>query len=233
MSKILPIIITRFNSRRLKGKSLLKINGKTIIEIIAKQLSNIPGLQKVVVATSNTIDDNIIGSFCKKKKIKIFRGSLNNVAKRVYECAKKFNCDYILRLNADSPFIDQSLIKSAVRNITLTKKYVYHTNILRRTYPKGISLEIFNTKYLRRQINKYSNNKNYLEHISPLFLKDKEGLSIYKNYSISIKSKWKNSLTIDVKKDFIIIKTLIENINIFQRNFKWNKSLILLKYLRH
>ena len=44
--------------------------------------------------------------YLKKLNINIFRGSENNLIKRYYLAAKKYNLNYIVRLPADNPLPD-------------------------------------------------------------------------------------------------------------------------------
>ena len=47
----------------------------------------------IIVATSREKTDDKLLDFCKKKKIKIFRGSLNDIHKRTTDCIKYNNLD--------------------------------------------------------------------------------------------------------------------------------------------
>lgn len=230
--KILPVIITRYNSSRLPGKSLFKINNKTILELIFNQIIKIKELEEPVVAMSKNKTDDKIYYFCKKKNYKTFRGNLNNVARRILDVGIKFKCPYVLRLNADSPYIDLELVKSSINKKNFNK-YFYHSNIIKRSYPKGISLEIFNIEYLKKKILKNRNNKYALEHVSPLFLNDKKDYKLFKNYKLKNfrTINWTNNITIDTLNDFKKISKLLSRINILKKNFNWQNSKILLSYL--
>ena len=90
-NKTAAIIQARFNSTRLRGKVLKKINGITILEILIKRLKKVKNLDDVIVACSNNIDDVKIISLCKKLRINYFVGSEKNVLKRYLEAAKYYN----------------------------------------------------------------------------------------------------------------------------------------------
>ena len=81
------------------------------------------------------------------KKIKFYRGPLNNVAKRFYEILKK-DVRSFLRICGDSPLIDYKLIDKAITKFNW-KKHDLLTNIFPRSYPKGQSIEIINSRYIK------------------------------------------------------------------------------------
>ena len=91
--KIGAIIFFRMNSSRLPGKPLLKFADKTLIEIIYDRVLKVIELDEIIIATSEEASDDIIEELCKKLKIKIYRGSLNNVADRALNCALLYEMD--------------------------------------------------------------------------------------------------------------------------------------------
>ena len=102
--KVGIIVFARFSSKRLRGKALKKINKVHILEIILKRIFKVSEKIPVIVATSKNFSDNKIVSFCKAKKIKYFRGSLNNVLNRARDCCNKFGLDSFVRICADRPY---------------------------------------------------------------------------------------------------------------------------------
>ena len=88
--RIHAIIEARMSSKRLPGKVMLKIQNKYILDILINRVKKSNKINKIIVATSKNVKDDKIINFCKKKRINFFRGSENNVAKRVYDCVKKY-----------------------------------------------------------------------------------------------------------------------------------------------
>ena len=60
------IIQVRFNSKRLPGKALLKINDKTVLENIIERLKKSKSVKKIIVSTSNKKSDDPIVIFAKR-----------------------------------------------------------------------------------------------------------------------------------------------------------------------
>ena len=143
------IIQARFNSSRLKGKVMTKINGKFILEIIVKRLTrNNFSKRNIIIACTKNKEDNAIINFCKKNKIKYFVGSEKNVLKRYYFAAKKFNLKNIIRITSDCPCVDLKIVKK-IYDIFNKGKFDYVSNTINPTFPDGLDAEIFNFKSLK------------------------------------------------------------------------------------
>ena len=69
------------NSSRLPGKALLEISGRPLLGHVIDRAKKISKQYPLVIATSMSSDD-AIEKFAVSEKIKIFRGSLNNVLLR-------------------------------------------------------------------------------------------------------------------------------------------------------
>ena len=144
---MLCIIQARYSSKRLPGKVLKKLLGTTILKRVVQQVKKSKKISKIIIATSKHKTDKKIINFCNKNKIHCISGSLNNVFKRFYSIIIHENCRSFVRISADSPLIDPSLIDKAV---TIFKKNQYDivTNVFPRTFPKGFSVEVVNSKLI-------------------------------------------------------------------------------------
>ncbi len=69
---MIAIIQARYNSKRLFGKFLKKINQSSIASILINNLSKTKKIEKIIVATSLSKMDDKIYKFCKQKKNKLF-----------------------------------------------------------------------------------------------------------------------------------------------------------------
>ena len=82
------LVQARTGSQRLKNKILLKIQGKTILEILISRLKKCKNIHNLIIVTTKKSRDDIIVKICKKIKLITFRGSENNLINRYYKCAK-------------------------------------------------------------------------------------------------------------------------------------------------
>lgn len=196
---MLLIIQARFNSKRFRGKVLYPIYGKPIISHVISKVKKSKAVSQIVVATSKNKTDDILVKYLKKKKVKFFRGELNNVAKRALDVANKFNSRYFIRISADSPLIDYKIIDKAIKNLKKEKfkNYDIITNTFPRSFPKGQSVEIIKTKTLEKYLHRM--NKIDLEHITRYFYKNSKNFLI-KNFKLNSTKNF-IKLAIDTKND--------------------------------
>ena len=209
------IIQARMNSKRLPGKVLKSFKGISPLLLLCDKLNKINLLNSAILATTNLKSDNKIVDFCKKKKIKYFRGSNNYVLKRYYDCAKKFKIKNIVRLTADCPFLDLVLLKYMI-HIFFKKKlnYLSNTYPLPCKYPDGSDIEIFSFKILKKTFES-AILPSEKEHVTNLMYKNKSKKVMRIDNKLDISSY---RYTIDNKDDYKIFKFLI-------KNFDYNKIL--------
>ena len=199
---MIVIIQARSNSKRFKNKVLYKIYNKPIIWHVISKIKKSKNVKKIIVATSDKKTDDKLIKYLKSIKIDYFRGSLNNVAKRLCDAAEKNKANFFMRISADSPMIDTAIIDKALKIFnSQKKKYDIITNVFPRSYPKGQSVEIIKTSKLRNFLNKF--NKDQKEHVTRYFYKNYKKFMI-KNFT-SIKNKTKIKLSIDTKNDLKLI----------------------------
>jgi spore coat polysaccharide biosynthesis protein SpsF len=198
--KIGAIIFFRMNSSRLPGKPLLKFEEKTLIELIYDRVLKIKGLDEIVIATSEEVLDNQIVIECKNLNIKVYRGSLNNVADRALQCALLNKMDYFVRICGDRPFFDYELINRQIRTIC-DFDYDIVTNCFPKTYPKGMDSEIISTKILRDYIT-FFDDKEENEHLTKYFYTHHSKFKIF-NYKLNSNENLSNfSLAVDDEEDY-------------------------------
>ena len=110
---MLVIIQARTSSKRFKDKVLFNIYGKPLILHVIEKIKKSNKID-IIVSTSKKKEDDTLVKLLLKNKIKFFRGSLNNVAKRLYETAISKDQKFFLRVSADSPLIDFQIINKII-----------------------------------------------------------------------------------------------------------------------
>ena len=224
MKNIKCVIEARMGSKRLPGKSMMNLfnNYKVIDYTIQSALnSNYLSSKNIYLLTSKNLDNLKLIKYVKKNyKIKIIAGSENNVFSRYY-FLKRFNSAKILRLTADNPLVDPFLIDYSLKffennNIDyLTSRAMFHSKRwkVKSDFPRGISLEIFKSKKLFQNENKFDKTNFH----SPTWFfynklfKDK--ICKLKSFGAYKQIKKKLSFTIDTKSDYNFVKNFIKKNN--------------------
>jgi glutamate-1-semialdehyde 2,1-aminomutase len=108
------IIQARMTSSRLPGKVLLTLAGSPVLEHVARRLATCRMVDEVVVATSDHAADDPIQAFCDARDISCFRGSMEDVLDRHVQAARQFAADYVVRITADCPVFDGTVVDALV-----------------------------------------------------------------------------------------------------------------------
>jgi spore coat polysaccharide biosynthesis protein SpsF len=226
------IIQARISSSRLPAKVMLSVCDKPLLIHLVERIKKSKIINKVIVATSSESEDELIYHVCKKKKIDVFKGSLNNLLNRYYYCAKKFKSDIIVRITSDCPLMDVNLIDKMLSNY-LEKPVDYLSNIHPPTYPDGFDVEIFPFKILKK-IMRFSKKEYEKEHVTP-YLWDNPHLFNLMNYS-----EFKNDelykkyrLTLDFKEDFYVISKIYNSLYFKNNFFSLNDVVKFIKKNQH
>lgn len=210
------ILQVRMSSQRFPGKVLHKVYGKPILQYLLERLERCRGLDTIVVATSTDKTDLPIVGFCKGYGVTCYRGPLLNVAKRFKEVLDRYKFDVFVRVNGDSPLLDHHLIEKGVY-IFLNGDYELVTNVSRRTYPIGQSVEImradtFCTAYELMQ------GDDELEHVTRFFYKNMDKYKIFNFESGNDYSGIK--LSIDTREDLNTFKGIVSKMKKPQWEYK-------------
>ncbi len=216
------IIQARSGSKRLPKKIFKKIGNKTVIEHVIDRVKSTKFRKKIIVATTKNKNDRHIFKITKLKSCLFFAGDNKNVLRRFYFASKKFHLKHIIRVSADSPFLDPTIIEKVYR-IYVKKKHDYVSNIVNPTFPKGMSCEIFSFKTLELA---YKNSKtNYeKEHVTPFIIKKPKVFKI-KNFSTKLRVR-KKRFSIDYKSDLIFLRNLYIKIRKSKKNAFSYKRLV-------
>ena len=166
----MPVVIqARMGSKRLPGKVLRPICGKPLLEYLLERLDQCESIQ-TVVATSTQSHDDPIAEYCRHRQVTCMRGSENDVADRFLCCAQQFGFDKFVRLSADSPLLDVTIVDRCVLRFSESRCELA-TNVMPRSFPKGQSAEVLRTSSLSRAY-KMMHDAEDLEHVTKFFYKN-------------------------------------------------------------
>lgn len=143
------VVFGRMDSRRLPGKMLRRIAGRTLLNHVIDRARGIPGNLPLAVATSERPVDDAIVRACEREGVAVFRGPAEDVAARAVACAEVHGFGAFVRLCGDSPFYDGVLAGETAAMHARTNADV-STNVFPRSFPPGVSVEVVKTDALRR-----------------------------------------------------------------------------------
>ena len=169
--RTVAIIQARMGSTRLPGKVLTEISGKTMLQRVVERTSAAKSVDEVVVATTNEKEDDTLVNYLKNEGIcDIFRGSVDDVLSRYYECAKLHKADIIVRVTADDPLKDPQIIDQAIELLNEDPMLDYCSNTIEPSYPEGLDIEVVRLSALERAHNE-AQLASEREHVTPYIWK--------------------------------------------------------------
>ena len=201
---ILGILQARLTSLRMPMKVLKPILNKPMLLHQIERLQHSSLIDKLVVATSIAGPDDIIEKMCLDNNIEIFRGDLDNVLDRFYQCAKLYNPKYIVRLTGDCPLTDWQVIDKMIQ-FCLNGKFDFVKTSLK--FPDGLDAEIISMKALiDSKFNAALPSER--EHVTQYIINrpEKYNNSVF-DYDKDLSNlRW----TVDEPEDFILVKKIYQ-----------------------
>ena len=220
---ILAVMQARCSSNRLPGKVLKPILGRPMILYEIERLAK-SKVDKAVLATSIEASDDKLASVVSEAGWDVYRGNLNDVLDRYYQCAKVYQPDHVLRVTGDCPFLDWQVIDKVIEQ-HLTEENDYTSNTLEYKYPDGLDAEIMSFSALEQAWHE-ARLASEREHVT-LYLKNhpekiKQG-SVVCEQDLS-RMRW----TVDEPEDFEFASLVYEHFEKVQPFFLMEDVLVLL-----
>ncbi len=203
-------IQARMGSERLPGKVLKTVLAKPLLAYMIERLKHIQQLAKIIVVTTIDRTDDPIVSLAQELGVSYYRGSENNVLSRVLSAAQAHHIDVILQTTGDCPLMDPSESEKVLTKF-LQQDYDFVSNVLIRTYPRGMESQIFSRKTLEK-INKLTKDPIHQEHVSNFIYTNPELFKLgVITADVALQKPWLR-LTVDTEEDFNLVKTIIEKL---------------------
>jgi len=204
------IIVCRLDSKRLPGKVLRTARGKPLLWYIISQCQELKIPENnIIVATSARKLDDPIADYCEQENVRVFRGSADDVADRIIKCSMANKLKYFIRVNADSPFLEPSLINHAC-DVATSSDYEIVTNLYPRTFPYGVSIELVRTDVFQAAYEQMSTPEHF-EHVTLFFYQNMERFRYY-NITSDGDNLSKIRLTVDTEQDWQEFERIVNEV---------------------
>ncbi len=200
------ILQARTGSTRLPKKVVLPFfNKMNILDIILLKLERLDF--PIILATSNSKNDEALLEFKSKYNIEVFRGDEENVLSRFQIINKTYNFRFNIRVCADNPFLSIVLLKKLLLEARCLE---YDFDYLSFTYKGkptilthfGFFVEIVKTEALDK-ISQYTSETLYREHVTNFLYTNPDKFKI-KFVELGDNAFWDENirLTVDTLEDF-------------------------------
>ncbi len=215
--KITAIIQARMGSTRLPGKVLLDVAGQSMLARVVRRVRRARRLDGLVVATSEATADAPIVEECRRLGVDVFRGAEADVLDRYHQAAVEHKAEVVVRITSDCPLIDPGVIDRVVAEFRHVRPD-YASNVLRRTWPRGLDTEVITGDALARA---WTEAKQPFEraHVTPYVYRHPERFELHSVAQPEDRSdgRW----TVDSQADLDFVRAVYERFDGLDQ-FSWH-----------
>lgn len=219
------IVQARLGSTRLHGKVMMDVLGRPLLSFLVERLEHCKNAQTFLIATTANPLDHSIVIFCEDQHIPFFIGSEENVLDRYYQAALGCSADIIVRITADCPLIDPAIVDRVIDTfLSHYPRYDYVSNVVRRTYPRGMDVEVFSFPTLQK-MHRFALKPSEREHVTSYIFNHPEQFSIGSVTAEQDHSRYR--LTVDTEEDFRLIQLILQTLYPYKPAFTLEDILAL------
>jgi len=171
-ARVVVVAQARMSSSRLPGKVLMDLGPGRTLELLARRLARAQSVDALALATSDHRDDDPIAALGAQLGLTVVRGPLDDVLERYRLAAERLRCDAIVRITADCPLIEPTVIDRVADlwRADATVHYAWNTREP-RTFPDGLDVEVVSRSALDAAAAE-SDDPYDREHVTP-FVRDR------------------------------------------------------------
>lgn len=216
MMDVTAVIQARIGSSRLPGKVMYPLDGRPALGQVISRVSHAENVTNVVVATSTEPHDDVIATHAREQGVSVVRGSESNVLKRYEKAIEEFDPHTVARITGDCPLISAEVIDFVIDKLYSTKAD-YCTNVLERTFPRGLDVECFTSESFKT-VREKSSELHQKEHVTPYYRENQNQFAIASvSASEVFDESWLHSrddlrLTLDEAPDYELLRQIYKSV---------------------
>ncbi len=200
------IITSRMASSRLPGKALKEVIGfGPMLKILIDRAKLSNAIERVIIATTDLESDDVLVEWAESQSYLTYRGSENDVLKRIIDTCDYYKVDNFIEILGDNPLVVPDIIKQCVEEFqskglryiaTMTKEYDYAD--LDFCFPIGMRVQVISSQlmheieknalddYSREHATSYIYDKTHLEDIELFRNEIIKGDNEYVNWNYAV-----------------------------------------------
>jgi spore coat polysaccharide biosynthesis protein SpsF len=120
-----------------------------VLEWVVRAAEAARQIDKVIVATSTSPGDDVVVELAESLGVPVVRGSQDDVLSRYIVALEAHPADAVVRLTADCPLLDPTVIDAVAGAWTAAPSHDYVSTILVRCLPRGMDVELVTAEALR------------------------------------------------------------------------------------
>ena len=201
------VVQARMGASRLPGKVLKPILGRPMLAYQIERLRRCTTASRLVIATTDKPADDVVAAFCTREGVAFVRGSESDVLARYHAAIGAFPAQAVVRVTADCPLLDPELVDEVIGVYAAAAgRYDYVSNMLEKTYPYGMAVEVMSAKALD-EAHREAKDPAEREHVTPFIYRRPER---YRLKSLTTtpdlsRHRW----TVDTPEDFELVSRIL------------------------
>ena len=211
-------------STRLPGKVLMDLAGRPMLQQQLRRLSRCRRVDDITVATTTDESDDPVVSLAEAVGLRYFRGSEGDVLSRYLGAAEDTGADIIVRITGDCPLIDPELVDRVAQELQENaSRYDYASNVLERTFPRGLDAEAFFRDTLDR-LGRLALSPQAREHVTTYLLQGRPDIFL----CCSVVDTEDNSdlrWTVDTPEDLALVRQIYQELDLGNRYVPYTQVL--------
>lgn len=203
----LCVVQARTGSTRLPGKVLQDVAGRPMLAFLLERLSAL-AVDSLVVATSTLDRDDPVAEVAARAGVACVRGPETDVLARFVAVLDAHPADDVVRITADCPLTDPELV-GQVLDLHRRREADFTCNVLPRTYPKGLDVEVAGAGSLRKAAEE-AEDPAEREHVMPYLYRHPEVFTLANLRSGADlgEERW----TVDTAEDLAAVRSIVEQL---------------------
>jgi spore coat polysaccharide biosynthesis protein SpsF (cytidylyltransferase family) len=201
------VLQARMGSRRLPGKALALVAGRTVLQHCVERLQARSGIP-VVLATTTLAEDDCVVQEGKRLGVEVVRGPDEDVLGRFVMVASALSLEEIVRATADNPAVDID----APRRVLGLRRRTGADHVTERGLPHGTAVEAVAAEALFRAAN-LTNAQSDREHVTLFLQRDPRFVALRSQAPVEV-HRPDLRLTVDTAKDLAFVRRVIEHAEI-------------------
>ena len=231
MKKVVATLEARMASTRLPGKVLSDMGGISSLECQVNRVRKSKLIDEIIIASTKNPLDDAIEEFGELIDCKVYRGSEEDVLKRILSASEFLNGDIQVQLTGDCPLVDPEIIDDLIQFILENEEYDFVSNEIERTYPIGLDCRVFDVSALRKADSLCSDPMHRVHGSTYLYAKENNHLFKCKNFEAPLSlfyPEWR--WTLDTAEDQLFLEKIFL---FFGKRIFDVTSLEIATFLRH
>jgi spore coat polysaccharide biosynthesis protein SpsF len=204
---------------------MLPLAGAPMLARHIERLLRTQRIDRLVLATSDRLEDDCVAELAESAGIDSYRGSLDNVLDRYYRAAQLHRPTHVVRVTGDCPLADWDVIDRCI-DFTIAGHFDYGSNCLNPTWPDGLDVEVFTFTALETAWREAASELQR-EHVTPFINRqpDRFRLGSFENDRDLSDLRW----TVDEPADYEFVSRVYEALYPANPAFTTNDILDLLR----